>query len=87
MSNQESINRLWFLVMPVLLLLVVFGFLIINIISSNTVFLITRNNYLGTGNFAYGQQQEEQQKNQIQLQYYYKFNKCSKHSIKKSSCR
>ena len=48
MSNQESINKLWLLVMPVSLLLVVFGFLIINIIPSKAVLLINSNNYLGT---------------------------------------
>ncbi len=65
MSNQESISKFWFLVIPLSLLVVVFGFLIIIIIiiPSNAVFLISSNNYLGTSNFAYGQQEE--QENQI----------------------
>ncbi len=62
MSNQESISKFWFLVIPLSLLGVVFGFLII-ILPSNTVLLISSNNYLGTSNFAYGQQEE--QENQI----------------------
>jgi pimeloyl-ACP methyl ester carboxylesterase len=65
MSNQESINKLWFLVIPVSFLVVVLGFLII-LVPSNAVLLINSNNYLGTSNFAYGQQQqEEEQENQI----------------------
>ena len=62
MSNQESISKFWFLVIPLSLLVVVFGFLII-IIPSNAVLLISSNNYLGISNFAYGQQEE--QENQI----------------------
>ena len=64
MSNQESISKFWFLVIPLSLLVVVFGFLIIIIIPSNAMLLISSNNYLGTSNFAYGQQQENQE-NQI----------------------
>ncbi|HJT84090.1 MAG TPA: alpha/beta hydrolase [Nitrososphaeraceae archaeon] len=65
MSNQESISKHWFFVIPLSFLIIVFGFLIINIIPSNTVLLISSNNYLGTSNFAYGQQQEEQLEKQI----------------------
>ena len=63
MSNQESISKFWFLVIPLSLLVVVFGFLIIIIIPSNAMLLISSNNYLGISNFAYGQQ--EKQENQI----------------------
>ena len=64
MSNQESISKFWFLVIPLSFLVVVLGFLII-LIPSNAVLLTnSNNNYLGTSNFAYGQQQEEQE-NQI----------------------
>ena len=62
MSNQESITKFWFLVIPLSLLVVVLGFLII-IFPSNAVLLISSNNYLGISNFAYGQQEE--QENQI----------------------
>jgi hypothetical protein len=62
MSNQESISKFWFLVIPLSLLVVVLAFLII-IIPSNAVLLISSNNYLGISNFAYGQQEE--QENQI----------------------
>ena len=64
MSNHESISKFWFLVMPASLLVVVLGFFII-LIPSNAVLLINSNNYLGTSNFAYGQQQEEEKENQI----------------------
>ena len=60
MSNQEPISKFWFLVIPLSLLVVVFGFLIIIIIPSNAVLLISSNNYLGTSNFAYGQQEEQE---------------------------
>ena len=62
MSNQESISKFWFLVIPLSLLVVVLAFLII-IIPSNAVLLISSNIYLGISNFAYGQQEE--QENQI----------------------
>lgn len=63
MSNQESISKSWFLVIPLSFLVVVLGFFFI-LIPSNAVLLINSNNYLGTSNFAYGQQQENQE-NQI----------------------
>jgi pimeloyl-ACP methyl ester carboxylesterase len=64
MSNQESISKSWFLVIPLSFLVGVLGFFFI-LIPSNAVLLInSNNNYLGTSNFAYGQQQENQE-NQI----------------------
>ena len=63
MSNYESISKFWFLVFPLSFLVVVLGFFFI-LIPSNAVLLINSNNYLGTSNFAYGQQQENQE-NQI----------------------
>jgi hypothetical protein len=67
MSNQESISKFWFLVIPLSFLVVFLGFLIILIPSSNAVSLTnSNNNYLGPSNFAYGQQQQEEKKeNQI----------------------
>jgi pimeloyl-ACP methyl ester carboxylesterase len=63
MSNHEYISKFWFFVIPLSFLVVVLGFLII-LIPSNAGLLITGNNYLGSSNFAYGQQQEEKKENQ-----------------------
>jgi pimeloyl-ACP methyl ester carboxylesterase len=63
MSNHEYISKFWFFVIPLSFLVVVLGFLII-LIPSNAGLLITSNNYLGSSNFAYGQQQEEKKENQ-----------------------
>jgi pimeloyl-ACP methyl ester carboxylesterase len=72
MSNQDSISKFWFLVIP-LSFFVFLGFFFILGPSSNAVSLTNNNNnnnnnnnYLGSSNFAYGQQQQEEQKeNQI----------------------
>ena len=59
MSNHEYISKFWFFVIPLSFLVVVLGFLII-LIPSNTGLLITSNNLLGSSNFAYGQQEEQE---------------------------
>jgi hypothetical protein len=64
LSNQESISKIWFLVIPLSFLVIVLGFSNI-LIPSNVVLLINNSNYFDTSNFAYGQQEEEQQENQI----------------------
>jgi hypothetical protein len=68
MSNQESISKFWFLVIPLSFLVFVLGFLIILIPSSNAVSLTnSNNNYLGPSNFVYGQQQQEEENKENQI--------------------
>jgi pimeloyl-ACP methyl ester carboxylesterase len=68
MSNQESISKFWFLVIPLSLLVFVLGFFFILGPSSNAVSLTnSNNNYLGTSNFAYGQQQQEEENKKNQM--------------------